>query len=145
MHQPSDAVRDDDACRMTPRQAAFLVLRREEKLREKDHQLLAHLQQAHPEFAEALSLGQGYLRLVRERRACELDAWLELAASSTLVAFRRFAKSLRRDCEAVRAALVQPWSTGPVEGHINRLKLIKRQMYGRAKLDLLSKRVRYAA
>lgn len=145
MHQPGDAVRDEEARRMTPRQAAFLVLRRPEKLREKDHQMLAHVQQAHPEFAEALSLGRDYLHLVREQMVEELDVWLERAASSTLVAFRRFAKSLRRDYAAVKAALSHRWSTSPVEGHINKLKMIKRQMYGRAKLGLLSKRVLYAA
>jgi transposase len=52
---------------------------------------------------------------------------------------------LQHDEAAVRAALSLPWSTGPVEGHIHRLKLIKRQMYGRAKLDLLRIRVLHAA
>jgi transposase len=103
------------------------------------------VEQAYAEFAEALSLGRPYLRLVREHRADELDAWLERSAGSTLVAFRWFATSLRRDYAAVRAALEQPWRTGPVEGHRSKLKMMKRQMYGRKKLDLLSKRVRYAA
>ena len=54
-------------------------------------------------------------------------------------------RGLQRDSDAVQAALTEPWSTGPVEGHINRLKLVKRQMYGRGKLDLLHRRVVQAA
>ena len=103
--------------------------------------MLGHLEHVHPELQEALTLARDYLRLVRERLAEEFDGWLERARTSSVLAFRRFAKSLRRDYEAVKAALTYRWSTGPVEGHINKLKMLKRQMYGRAKLDLLSKRV----
>jgi transposase len=56
-----------------------------------------------------------------------------------------FARGVERDREAVLAALVEPWSTGPVEGQINRLKLLKRTMYGRAGYDLLRRRVLAAA
>src|SRR5207253_7845821 len=56
-----------------------------------------------------------------------------------------FAQGLRQDYAAVKAALTWPYSNGPTEGHVNRLKLLKRQMYGRAKLDLLRQRVLYAA
>lgn len=55
------------------------------------------------------------------------------------------AKSLKRDYAAVKAALEMPWSMGPVEGHINKLKMIKRQMYGKAKLDLLGQRMVYVS
>ncbi len=53
---------------------------------------------------------------------------------------QRFATGLYEDYEAVKAGVTLPWSTGPVEGHINRLKMLKRQMFGRARLDLLSRR-----
>ena len=66
--------------------------------------------------------------------------WLERAAQSTLGVFRRFAQGLRDDDAAVKAGMTLPWSTGPVEGHINRLTMLKRQMFGRARLDLLSRR-----
>ncbi len=66
-----------------------------------------------------------------------------VAAQDSLLA--TFTRGLQRDKGAVQAALTEPWSTGPVEGHINRLKLIKRQMFGRAKLDLLHRRVVDAA
>jgi len=78
--------------------------------------------------------------LVRQRQPAQLDPWLQRATTSTLEAFQRFANGLRDDYEAVKAGVTLPWSTGPVEGHINRLKMLKRQMFGRARLDLLSRR-----
>lgn len=72
------------------------------------------------------------------RNAAELDQWLAQALGSAIASF---ARGLRRDIDAVRAALTLPWSTGPVEGKINKLKLIKRSMYGRAGLDLLHARI----
>jgi hypothetical protein len=62
------------------------------------------------------------------------------AAASSLVVFRRLANSLQRDSAAVKASVTLPWSTSPVKGHINRLKMLKRHMFGRAHLDLLSRR-----
>ena len=71
-----------------------------------------------------------------------LAPWLDRARTTGL---RGFAQGLLSDIDAVRAALSLPWSNGPVEGQINRLKLLKRQMYGRAKFDLLRSRVLHAA
>jgi transposase len=61
------------------------------------------------------------------------------------VPLQRFAKGLRHDYDAVKAGVTLPWSTGPVEGHINRLKMLKRQMFGRAGIDLLQRRFLLAA
>ena len=83
--------------------------------------------------------------MVREREAVGLDNWLERAEASGPAALRSFAGGIRRDYAAVKAALTLPFSNGPVEGQINRLKFLKRQMYGRAKFDLLRKRVLYTA
>jgi transposase len=69
-----------------------------------------------------------------------LDPWLQRASASTVEAIQRFAAGLYEDYAAVKAGVTLPWSTGPVEGHINRLKMLKRQMFGRARLDLLSRR-----
>lgn len=63
--------------------------------------------------------------------------------TSQLPAFHTFVTGVRKDKDAVLAGLTLPWSTGPVEGHVNRLKLIKRSMYGRAEFDLLRLRVLY--
>ena len=62
------------------------------------------------------------------------------AAASALEALRRFATGLRDDYAAVKAGVTLAWSNGPVEGHINRLKMLKRQMFGRVRLDLLNRR-----
>jgi transposase len=85
-------------------------------------------------------LAQDFAQLVRSRQPDQLEPWLERAASSLSEAFQRFAKRLREDDDSVKAGVTLPWSNGPVEGHINRLKMLKRQMFGRAKLDLLSRR-----
>jgi len=76
--------------------------------------------------------------MIRTRRITDLPAWLE-RASGGLVA--SFANGIRKDEAAVSAAITSPWSNSQTEGQITRLKLIKRQMYGRAKLDLLQARM----
>ena len=68
------------------------------------------------------------------------EGWLARATSSAVEALRRFAQGLRDDYAAVKAGVTVSWSNGPVEGHINRLKRLKRHMFGRAHLDLLSRR-----
>src|SRR4029453_12647632 len=81
-----------------------------------------------------------FTRLVRQRQPERLDPWLQRATTSAVDAIRRFATGLYEDYEAVKAGVTLSWNSGPVEGHINRLKMLKRQMFGRARLDLLSRR-----
>jgi transposase len=114
------------------------VLRREAQRTEAEAQQLTHLHRQSAEVAEAIDLAQDFTQLVRQRQPEGLDPWLQRAASSALEALQRFAQGLSEDYEAVKAGVTLPWSTGPVEGHINRLKMLKRQMFGRALLDLLS-------
>jgi transposase len=95
-----------------------------------------------PALAHARDLARRFGAMIRARDAGELDRWLVDAAGGEL---RSFAEGLRQDEAAVRAALTLPWSSGPVEGHVTRLKLVKRQGYGRAKLDLLRARLLRAA
>ena len=71
----------------------------------------------------------------------KLDDWLEQMESCGVKKLQNFALGLRQDYGAVRAALIYDWSNGQVEGQVNRLKTIKRQMYGRANFDLLRQRV----
>jgi transposase len=125
---------------LTPRRATWLVLRREAQRTEAEAQQLAQLREQQAEVAEAIDLAQDFTQLVRQRQPAQLDPWLKRAATSTLETLRRFAKGLQDDYAAVKAGVTLPWSTGPVEGHINRLKMLKRQMFGRARLDLLSRR-----
>jgi transposase len=125
---------------LTPRRATWLVLRRAEKCSEAEAQQLTQLHAQSAAVAEAVALAQDFTQLVRQRQPAQLDPWLQRAITSTLEAMRRFAKGLYEDYDAVKAGVTLPWSTGPVEGHINRLKMLKRQMFGRARLDLLSRR-----
>jgi transposase len=83
--------------------------------------------------------------MIKEGLAEQLDGWIRAAEGGGFKGFKGFAASLRHDRDAVHAALTMPWSTGPVEGQINRLKVIKRTMHGRAGFDLLRRRVLVAA
>jgi transposase len=138
--QPLPAVAEPPCQPLTPRRATWLVLRRERQRTEAEAQQLAQLRAQQAEVAEAVDLAEDFATLVRQRQPAQLDPWLQRATTSTLEALQRFAKGLYEDYEAVRAGVTVPWSTGPVEGHINRLKMLKRQMFGRAHLDLLSRR-----
>jgi transposase len=97
------------------------------------------------ELAKTYQLAQEFAQLLRERKEEELSGWLKKVYESAIAELVSFAKGLERDEAAVRAGLSLPWSQGPVEGAVNRLKLIKRSMYGRAKFDLLRIRVLCAA
>jgi transposase len=124
---------------LTARQAAWLVVRHEEKRTEDEAQQLAQLHAQHADVAEAIDLAQDFVRLVRQRQPQELEPGLARAAKSAAGAFQRFAKGLRDDDDAIKAGVTLPWSRGPVEGQITRLKLRKRQMFGRASLALLAR------
>ncbi|SEP18368.1 Transposase [Methylobacterium sp. ap11] len=77
--------------------------------------------------------------------AADIAAWITQARTCDAPAIATFASGLEADIAAVRAALMEPWSSGQAEGQVNRLKLIKRQCYGRAGLDLLKRRMVLAA
>ena len=79
--------------------------------------------------------------MLRWRNANKLRTWIEAATASHFRFLAQFANTLRRDLKAVELSITTPWSNGPIEGHINRLKAIKRQMYGRAGFELLKARV----
>jgi transposase len=110
--------------------------------RAQDAQLYVdQLTQVDQSIAQAYTLSQAFLALMRERRGDALAAWMTEAAASGIDALARFAQGLQEDLAAVTAGLTLPWSNGPVEGHVNRLKLLKRQGYGRAGVALLRQRV----
>jgi len=139
-HQLLPAVAEPPCQPLTPRRTTWLVLRREAKRTAAEAHQLAQLREQHAEVAEAIDLTQDFTTLVRQRQPEALDPWLQRATASTLEALRRFATGLYEDYEAVKAGVTLPWSTSPVEGHINRLKMLKRQMFGLVRLDLLSRR-----
>lgn len=125
---------------LSARRAAWLILQHQETLSLEEEQLLERLTHQ-PQLAEVISLAQGFIDLVRQRLPDGLDSWLESAISSSIKAMRSFAKGLKEDYDAVKAGLTLEVSNGPVEGQNNRLKMLKRQMFGRAGLDLLAKRL----
>ena len=94
-----------------------------------------------PAIAVAASLTRHFLGLIHRRDIDGFDRWLAKASDCGVPEMRRFATGLKADLSAVRAAFTSEWSSGQVEGQVNRLKFLKRQMYGRAKLDLLRIRV----
>jgi transposase len=125
---------------LTPSRATWLILRREATLTEDEKQQRARLQAQEGAIAEAIRLTQDVAACVRQRQPDQLATWLERATASGLQAFKSFASGLRAAYEAVKAGVTLMWSTGPVEGQINRLKMLKRQMYGRAGIGLLRQR-----
>lgn len=130
---------------VTPRTAAWQVLRRIEKRSANDQALLTDLRRHAPELDAAVALAEAFTGLIRDHAPERLDPWLQRAGDSMVRQLQGFAKHLSADYDAVRAAVELVWSNGQVEGQINRLKTIKRQMYGRANLDLLRRRFLLAA
>jgi transposase len=129
----------------TPRQATWLLLRASASLQSDELLFLEQLRSHWPavEFLQRLALQFG--QLVRRRDHEALGSWLTAADQSGMPEFQGFANGLRRDLQAVTAALKWELSNGQTEGQVNRLKTLKRAMYGRAKLDLLRLRLLYAA
>lgn len=123
----------------SPRQATRMLLR--DNVDAMDHRTRRFqdaLLEAVPAIRRAVLEARAFNLLVREGDAAAFESWLEAARNGPLA---DFVDGLRRDYAAVAAALMLPWSNGQVEGHINRLKMIKRSMFGRAGLDLLRARL----
>lgn len=119
----------------------WYVLAPPEHLRAEQVHHLDQFLALHPELDRAYRLAQTFRRMLKEKCTGRLDDWVAAAASSDLAPFQRLARTLQADRQAVLAGIRLPWSTGPVEGHINRLKLLKRLGYGRAGIALLRARV----
>jgi transposase len=128
----------------SPRQAMWLLVREEQDLTDEDVAYQRALCAHNATIDQAVALGKRFLVMVREQQVDALDGWLADAEASGIKELRNLAKSLRRDYPAVQMALSSEWSNGQTEGQVNRLKLIKRTMYGRASFDLLRNRVLYA-
>ena len=126
---------------VSSRHATWLVLRRPEDHKPEDQQNLDLVMQAHAQVKAACVLAQAFALMIRTRSAEALDPWLKEASSSEVPELHSFAAGIQRDHAAVLAALTYPWSQGQVEGQVHRLKLLKRQSYGRAGFDLLRHRV----
>ena len=123
------------------RQLTAWIMRPADKLDEADQLGLNTACAACPELAALTELAHGFNHMVRTRGGARLEQWIKQAISGPFPEVRGFAKGLYGDFDAVKAGLTLQWSSGKVEGNVTRVKMIKRQMYGRAKLDLLRKRI----
>jgi transposase len=124
----------------TAKNVAALFMRREEMLNGEQKEYLEKLCTSDAALADVRRLTQGFARMVRNLEGGKLDGWLEEAEASEARVMKKFAAGLKKDLDAVRAGLTEEWSNGPVEGFVTKLKLLKRQGYGRANLDLLKAR-----
>ncbi len=107
-----------------------------------DTVLIAAIEAGVPMLVKARDLIDRFHSMIRKKTTSDLEPWMIDAGPSLLASF---ASGIDRDRAAVRAAIVEPWSNGQTEGQITKLKLVKRQMYGRGKLDLLQARLIGAA
>lgn len=118
------------------KQIVWILLKSEEKLKDEEKDLKKKIIENSDEIRKGLELLNKFRSMVREKQADKYEQWLTEAQNKALTEFANFAKGLKRDNEAVKNALSEKWSNGQVEGQVNRLKFIKRQMYGRANFDL---------
>lgn len=123
-----------------PRRLVWLLLRSSAEFDAEERATFSRIQQ-HAQVARATELAREFQAMVRQRRPELLDGWLVAGQKSGILELQSFATGLQHEYASIRAALSEPWSTGQVEGQITRVKLLKRQMYGRAKFDLLKQRV----
>jgi transposase len=131
--------------RCTASQAAWLFCCDPDRLNGEEIRDLATLMRTCPNGPFVYELAQVWRELIQNRAKDALAPWLTRAEQTDVAELRRFVSGIRGDLSAVYAALTVEWSNGQAEGQITRLKLIKRQMYGRANFDLLRRRVLYSA
>jgi transposase len=127
----------------SPRHLAWLLLRDPARLSEKDEHMLTFIRQE-PTVELAYTLAQRFIELMHEHQAAQLESWISTCTSSGITDMETFAVGLQKELSAIQAAFTLPYSTGPVEGQVNRLKLIKRSMYSRGSFALLRRRVLYS-
>ncbi|MDQ6661755.1 MAG: ISL3 family transposase [Chloroflexota bacterium] len=121
----------------TSRRLAWFLMRDPESLSTTEQVVMAQLKEKGGEVISAYKLVHDFRRIMKGRLAGELDGWLQAAKESRIATMQNFALGIEKDKAAVVGALVHEWSQGQVEGQVNRLKLRKRQLYGRANFDLL--------
>jgi transposase len=123
------------------KRASWLIVKKPPDVDEDEKAALVRMMDADPQVALGVDLARQFLTMVRHRQADRLDPWMESVKASGIPALVSFVNGLQKDLAAVRNALRYVWSNGQTEGQVNRLKFLKRQMFGRANFDLLRKRV----
>jgi transposase len=117
------------------------IMRPDTKLTDEHRTELQRLCELCPDLAAIRDLAHGFTSMLRTLDGAHLEAWVKHAEQGAIAEIRSFATGLRKDWDAVTAGLTMQWSSGAVEGNVNRIKMLKRQMYGRANPDLLRQRV----
>jgi transposase len=130
--------------RLSSRSASFLMIVPPEKLTAKQHQQIEHICQTSSDLHTVYLFSQEFVTMLKERQAESLHGWLKRVKESHVAELTSFATGIYRDYAAVYAAFSRPESNGVTEGHVNRLKFLKRQMFGCAHLDLLRVKVLHA-
>jgi transposase len=139
-HAPEERRQAEGALRRTPGArtiARFLTVERD-RLSKAETVMVAAIEAGVPSLVEAREIIATFQVMIRKRMLAILDPWIDRARASIVASF---ANGVVKDKAAVSAAITSPWSNGQTEGQITKLKLVKRQMYGRGKIDLLEARV----
>ena len=129
------------ARQLSPQVAAALLNKPRPDLTTRQAEIVDALKEQCPGFAVMRKLSFGFRAILSRGKVATLHGWLEEARRTGIHALERFVRTVKQDLKAVESAVTERWSNGPVEGQINRLKALKRQMYGRAGVDLLRARV----
>jgi transposase len=125
--------------------AVWLFIREQTALTPKEQEDLTFIRQASPTAELAYGLVQDFLMMVRKRQGERLESWIEAVQQSAIAELQSFVLGILKDKDAVLAGLTLVYSNGPVEAQVHKLKLVKRSMFGRAKLPLLRQRLLHAA
>jgi transposase len=139
--KPEDTLATPAARQVSPQVAAALLSKFRTELTPQQAEIVDTFKQQCPGFAVMRQLVLNFRSLLRVGKLGPLRRWMKRARKAGIHALTRFVRTLRQDLRAVEGAVTEPWSNGPVEGHINRLKMLKRQMYGRAGVELLRARL----
>jgi hypothetical protein len=123
------------------RKLGSLLLQYRDEMKAKEYRYIKKLCEIQPKIGDARKLSLGFRSMLAKRKGERLRTWLKSCKESGITEISSYARQIKRDYAAVKAAATYNWSNGQVEGQVNRLKNIKRQMYGRASFELLKIRV----
>lgn len=124
-----------------PSKLRLLLFKDEKDLTQKECRLIGHLCSLSNELKTVRTLSQSFYRMMQEKKSSELKPWIDKVLNTSIYEIKSFAQGLMHDFDAIKNAFQLKWSNGQVEGQINKLKTVKRQMYGRASFELLRKRL----
>lgn len=124
----------------SPKQALWMLLK-PEKLNEDEQEVVKRLTLLSPEINKAIELATDFCLLMKEKKISSLSEWIDKVKNSKISELKSFLRGIESDQSVIESAIIYQWSNGQTEGQVNKLKYLKRQMYGRAKFDLLKARV----